>query len=174
MKAALIAFWLSLHPAADPSPATDSICSNNCQTSEAGQKFIQQWEGFVPVIYKDVAGLDTIGFGHLVIKGEKFQEPILPDDAAALMRKDLARIERGMHTGLKAALKQQQFDALASFTYNLGVGAFKSSTLLKRVNAGRHDDVPGQLLRWINAGDPPKPEKGLINRRKAEGVLYAS
>lgn len=174
MKAALIAFWLSLNPAADPAPATPALCAQNCTTSEVGQKFIQEMEGFVPFVYKDVAGLDTIGFGHLVIKGEKFHEPMLPDDAAAIMRKDLTRIERGMHTSLKTTLKQQQFDALASFTYNLGVGAFKSSTLLKRVNAGRHDDVPAQLLRWVNAGDPPRPVGGLITRRKAEGIMYAS
>lgn len=169
----LLALWLALSPAAPPPP---ELCSpyNKCQTSEAGERFIQEMEGFMPFVYLDVAGKPTIGFGHLVVRGEKFSEPLLPDDAAKLMRKDLNRIEGGMWGALNSPLKQQQFDALASFTYNLGVGAFKSSTLLKRVNAGRHEDVPAQLLRWVNAGNPPRPVNGLIKRRKLEGALYDS
>jgi GH24 family phage-related lysozyme (muramidase) len=94
------------------------------------------------VIYKDAAGYDTIGFGHLIKLGEKIQEPLF----------------------------QGQFDAVVSWTYNLGEGALKSSTMLKKINDGQHAQVPGQMKRWTRAGG--KGLKGLERRREAEAALY--
>jgi lysozyme len=67
-------------------------------------------------------------------------------------------------------LFQGQFDAVVSWTYNLGEGALKSSTMLKKINAVRHDEVPGQMKRWNRAGG--KVLKGLERRREAEAELY--
>jgi lysozyme len=67
-------------------------------------------------------------------------------------------------------LFQGQFDAVVSWTYNLGEGALKSSTMLKKINAGQHEQVPAQMKRWIRAGG--KVVKGLERRREAEAALY--
>jgi lysozyme len=67
-------------------------------------------------------------------------------------------------------LFQGQFDAVVSWTYNLGEGALKSSTMLKKINATRHDEVPGQMKRWNKAGG--KVVRGLERRREAEAALY--
>jgi lysozyme len=67
-------------------------------------------------------------------------------------------------------LLQRQFDAVLSWTYNLGEGALKSSTMLKKINAARHDEVPAQIKRWNRAGG--KVLKGLERRREAKAALY--
>jgi lysozyme len=67
-------------------------------------------------------------------------------------------------------LFQGQFDAVLSWTYNLGEGALKSSTMLKKINAARHDEVLAQIKRWNRAGS--KVLKGLERRREAEAALY--
>jgi lysozyme len=67
-------------------------------------------------------------------------------------------------------LFQGQFDGVLSWTYNLGEGALKSSTMLKKINAARHEEVPGQMRRWNRAGG--KVLKGLERRREAEAALY--
>ena len=68
-------------------------------------------------------------------------------------------------------LTQYQFDALVSFVFNVGVGAFGGSTLLRRLNQGDYNAVPAELMRWVNSGGTPLP--GLVRRRRAEGVLFS-
>lgn len=72
---------------------------------------------------------------------------------------------------MEVPLTQQQFDALVSFAFNVGNGAFCDSTLLKRLNAGQYDAVPAQLNRWVKAGG--KTLEGLVTRRAAEGALFS-
>lgn len=152
-------------------------CRNDCATSDAGVNLVSHFEGFSPFVYKDVAGYDTIGTGHLIIKGEKFKEPLLPDEADNLLRSDLKKTEKSINRRVKVSLKQNQADALISFTFNLGEGSLARSTLLKRVNAERHKDVPPQFLPWDKAWDPKVgarvPVKGLQVRRKIEAAMYA-
>ena len=64
-----------------------------------------------------------------------------------------------------------QFDALVSFVFNVGAGAFGGSTLLRRLNQGEYKAVPAELMRWVNSGGRPLP--GLVRRRQAEGVLFS-
>jgi lysozyme len=73
-------------------------------------------------------------------------------------------------TSVSAPLFQGQFDTVVSWTYNLGEGVLRSSTMLKKINAARHDEVPGQMKRWHRAGG--KVLKGLERRREAEAALY--
>ena len=75
-----------------------------------------------------------------------------------------------MNARMSVLLFQGQFDAVLSWTYNLGEGALKSSTMLKKINAARHDEVPAQIKQWNRAGG--KVLKGLERRREAEAVLY--
>ena len=83
------------------------------------------------MVYKDAAGYDTIGFGHLVRPGEKIQEPLLGEAAEKLLNKDIAPKAAAVNAHVSMPLFQGQFDALLSWTYNLGEGALKSSTMLK-------------------------------------------
>ena len=161
----IASLWLALQP----SPA--NACTPKCQASDDGLALIRTFEGYMPFRYIDAAGHPTIGFGHLILPGETFDEPLMGEAAEKLLRKDVGRIEKGMARFIATTLAQHQHDALASFSFNLGVGALSKSTLLKRVNASRHDEVPEQFHRWVYAGG--QKLRGLVLRRKAESIMYA-
>jgi lysozyme len=148
-----------------------------------GKKLLAEWEGFDPNVYLDVAGLPTIGVGHLLTKDELSAERIVVAGEAVdytgglteqqvydLLGQDLARFERVVNDSVAPDLAQNQFDALVSFSFNVGDGAFKQSTLLKRLNAQDFVDVPTQLRRWNKSGG--KVVQGLINRRENEIKLW--
>lgn len=158
------------HPP-EPTPKPKIERCEDCKASDAGIAFIQLWEGYDPFPYADVAGYMTIGHGHLIKKGERFDGPLLPPDAQALLESDLRTTERGINKLVSPPLRQYQFDALASFTFNLGSGALSKSTLLKRVNAERHADAAEEFLKWVFAGG--KKVRGLILRRNAESLFYS-
>ena len=88
------------------------------------------------------------------------------------MRSDLERFERGVNGLVKVELTKNQFDVLVSFAYNCGLGSLKKSTLLKRVNAKRFDDVPAELMKWTRGGGKVLP--GLVRRRRAEAEMWRS
>jgi len=157
-----------IEPKKVPSP-----CFKNCQLSEEGYAIIRLFEGYSPFVYKDAVGLPTIGYGHLILPGETFRTPLLPADGQRLLEKDAASKVRDVSAYVAVPLNRNQFAALTSFTFNVGSGALKSSTLLKKVNANQHSEVPVQLNRWVNAGGKKKL-KGLITRRLAEGELYVA
>jgi lysozyme len=143
--------------------------------SPAGVRFVAQWEGFRGHLYNDVLGHCTIGYGHLVHRGNcngsepaRFRHGLTQAQALDLLHADLAGFVDGVRAGLRVAVNQHQFDALVSFAYNVGVGGFTGSTLLRKLNAGNAAAVPGELMRWTNGGLP-----GLVRRRRAEGELFA-
>lgn len=92
-------------------------------------------------------------------------------DAEKLLRKDTKIAVSGVNRQTNVRLNSNQADALISFTYNVGEGALKKSTLLKKVNQERHDEVPPEFLKWNKAGG--KVIKGLTRRRIAEADLYS-
>ena len=145
-------------------------CLGNCKPSPAVVGVIKHFEGYSPVVYKDAAGYLTIGFGHLIKPGEKIAEPLLGDAAERLLQQDIAPKTVAVSARVSVPLFQGQFDAVLSWTYNLGEGALKSFTMLKKINAGRHEEVPAQIKRWNRAGG--KVLKGLERRREAEAALY--
>jgi lysozyme len=165
-KEALIALGLSASPADHP-PAP---CLHDCEISQPGIDFIKEYEGFYPYIYKDSAGYDTVGFGHLVKAGEKIKTPLLGEDAEKLFKADLAPAVNAVNRYVSVPLYDGQVGSLTSWTFNLGVGALKSSTMLKKINAAQHKEVPAQIKRWNKAGG--KVIKGLERRREAEAALY--
>jgi len=140
--------------------------------SANGLKKLMQWEGTILHIYKDAAGLPTIGTGHLIVKGEDFSAGITTEQAADLLQSDLMRFEDVVNSKVTVPLTQSQYDALVSFAFNVGVGAFRSSTLLKKLNAGDYDAIPEQLKRWNKAGG--KVIDGLTYRRRNEIALWNS
>jgi len=138
--------------------------------TEDGLKFLSEWEGCRLHPYNDAAGYPTIGVGHLICDGENFSHGISHDEAMQLLSNDVADAEEMVREQLSVVLADHQIDALISFTFNAGVGAFKRSTLLKRVNTGAYDDVPHQFSRWNKAGG--RILTGLVRRRKAEANLF--
>lgn len=153
--------------------------------SENGTKLLMEWEGFEKEVYLDAAGLPTIGVGHLLTQDERSSgkilingEPIRYNDGLTerqvedLLSQDLKRFEDGVNDACTVDLNQNQFDALVSFSFNVGVNAFKNSTLLKLLNQGKYDQVPDQLRRWVYSGG--RKIRGLINRREKEIELWNS
>ena len=84
--------------------------------------------------------------------------------------KDLKKFEAGVSESVTVPLTQNQFDALVSFVFNVGLGAFQKSTLLRKLNAGDYAAVPGELMKWTKAGGKELP--GLVRRRRAEAGLW--
>ena len=133
-------------------------------------------ENGLHVPYDDQAGLRTIGYGHLIKNGESFPpEGISEDDAESLLRTDLAHTEQGVEGAVTADLNDNQFGALVIFAFNIGLGGFRDSTALRRVNGGE-GDVPEAMRMWNKITDPNTGRKvvsnGLVNRRNAEVALY--
>lgn len=140
--------------------------------TQHGLDLIKRFEGFESEIYLDAAGLPTIGYGHLIRPGEHkmFEDGIRYEAAVALLIKDVQSAERSVLRLIDVPLTDGQFDALVSFTFNLGGGALQRSTLRRKANRGEHTEVPREFLRWVWAGG--RKLKGLLRRREAEAARY--
>jgi lysozyme len=143
-------------------------------TGKNGVLLIEQFEGFRAKMYKDAVGLPTIGFGTLIDSEDEkhlLTETITKEQAEVLLRKELVMIENKLKIMVTKPLSQNQYDALVSFAYNLGINNLKSSTLLKKVNVNPADKtIAKEFMKWVHAGG--KVLKGLEIRRKAESDLY--
>jgi lysozyme len=141
--------------------------------TQEGLDLIKRFEGFSPTIYICPAGYPTIGYGHVVRNEEKerFNAGIDQEQGEDLLRCDAQVAERAVLRLITVPLTDGQFDALVSFTFNLGSGALQRSTLRRKVNREEHEDVPAQFKRWVWAGG--RKLRGLYIRRKAESGLYA-
>lgn len=129
---------------------------------------IKEFEGFRSEPYKCPAGVWTIGYGHTadVKPGDKISEA----EAERLLRKDLIHYEAFVES-LNVSQKQEKFDALVDFAYNLGCVALEDSTLLKKIRACRPDkEICAEFMRWVYSGKKKLP--GLVTRRKWEADRY--
>ena len=142
--------------------------------SQAGLEFIAGYEGYSSTIYKDVAGLETIGYGHLIKPGEDFSNGVTEVQGLVLLKQDAQFAVNGVNRYTTVSLNQNQFDALTSFTFNVGAGALRNSTLLRMVNAGNLGAIPNSFMMWNKArvNGVLTPVQGLTNRRTAESNLY--
>ena len=136
--------------------------------SNNGKKLIKKHEGCRLKAYKCPRGVWTIGYGHT--NNVKPDDVITQDEAEELLKRDLKVHEDNVKRVVKIALTQNQFDALVSFEYNVGYGAFANSTLLKLLNAGNYNGASKQFERWVYAGD--RVLEGLVKRRKEEKGLF--
>jgi lysozyme len=143
------------------------------RTSLAGLNLTKEFEGLRLKAYKCPASVWTIGFGHTSEAGAPIVTPdlvITKTEAEEILKRDLVQYENSVSSMVKVPLRQRQFDALVSFVYNVGETQFSKSTLLKRVNAGRFDEVPAEFMKWTRGGGKELP--GLIRRRRAEVKLW--
>lgn len=140
--------------------------------TQEGIGLIKRFEGFSPTVYICPAGYPTIGYGHLVRETERYEQIITEAEAEDLLRRDVHAAENAVLRLIDVPLTDSQFDALVSFTFNLGAGALQRSTLRRKVNRQAHSEVPEQFMRWVWAGGNKLP--GLTIRRAAESNKYLS
>jgi lysozyme len=140
------------------------------KTGEKGLNLIKKFEGFRDKEYICPAGKPTIGYGHVILPSEHFPSSITKEEAEILLKNDLVSREKSLNILIKVVITQNQFDALISLIYNIGIENFKQSTLLKFINDKLFDKIPDQFRRWkyINK----VISKGLLNRREEEIKLW--
>jgi lysozyme len=137
--------------------------------SSTGLDLIKHFESFSPVPYLCPAHKLTVGYGHVVLRNENFTS-ITEEEATQLLQKDCGVAEDCINQSVKVPLSQDQFDALVSFVFNIGVGAFLNSTLLKLLNAHCYQDAALEFLRWNKSNGSVL--NGLTRRRQAERCLF--
>lgn len=140
------------------------------RTSDRGIELIKRFEGFADVAYLCSAGVLTLGWGHT--KGVKRGDTCTEEQATEWLRQDLVSAERSVSRLITRPLLQNQFDALVSFTFNLGGGALQRSTLRQKVNRMEDEAAAGEFLKWNRAGG--KVLRGLVLRRQAEAEMFAA
>lgn len=139
-------------------------------TSQYGINFIKSFEAFSPIPYICPGGSRTIGYGHVLAKGEYYSRITL-SDAEELLKHDLAIVETAIIRNINVALSQNQFDSLVSFTFNVGAGSLQRSLLRQKINYGSSiDDISYEFLRWVYANG--RKLSGLIKRRMLESRVY--
>ncbi len=143
-------------------------------TSKAGFNVIKQHEGRILTAYKCPAGIWTIGFGNTYYEdGTRVKEgdKITAQRAEDLFRNTLKIYEQAVWNLTRDDINQNQFDALVSFAYNVGIAALQKSTLLKHVNENPNDKrITTEFKKWIRGGGKVLP--GLVKRRQQESDFY--
>lgn len=145
---------------------------NMTKINKRGLNLIKEFEGLNTNAYRDAADVLTIGYGHT--KGVKEGDSITEQFAEIMLDKELREYEGYVDQMVNVPLNENQHAALVSFVYNLGPTNFANSTLLKRLNEGKYEDVPAQIKRWNKArvkGELTELE-GLTRRRQAEADLF--
>jgi len=142
------------------------------KVTKDGMDFLSDVEGLKLVAYLDTGGVPTIGIGSTRMFGKpvKMGLTCTVADAYHQCAMDIEESERIIHKLVKVPLNQNQFNALASFVYNVGEPQFTTSTLLKKLNAGNYTGAADQFLRWTF--DNGKHVEGLKNRRVKERALF--
>lgn len=140
------------------------------KTSEKGIELVKKFEGFNPQKYKCAGGFETIGFGHRLLPNENYSYISL-DCAQEILLRDLIRFEQSVTKYIIVDLFDYQFDALVSFTFNLGPAALQRSTLRCKINSGNYSEAHHEFLKWVYVRG--KKLNGLYKRRLAESEWFS-
>lgn len=138
--------------------------------SDKGLALTKQFEGLRLSAYQDGGGVWTIGYGHTkgVYKGQVISEA----QASSFLMEDVQEAVKAVNKYVTVPINQNQFDALVDFTFNLGVNALASSTLLRMLNSGNVSGAAAQFVRWNK--DNGVVVAGLTRRREAEAQLFSA
>lgn len=138
------------------------------KTSDRGLDLIRFFEQLRLTAYRDAVGVLTIGYGHTanVREGQRITEA----QADAFLAEDVSWAEDAVLNGVTTPLTQNQFDALVSLVFNIGAGAFATSTIRRLLNAGLYREAAEEFPRWRYAKG--KVLAGLVNRRAKERELF--
>lgn len=137
--------------------------------NKEGLSIIKQCEGCRLKAYLCPSLIPTIGYGHTI--GVKLGDIITQADAYRYLLQDIKRFEQAVSALVKVPINENQFSALVSFAFNIGVGNLKSSTLLKKLNLRDYKGCSNEFDRWVY-GSNKKPLEGLKKRRKLERELF--
>jgi lysozyme len=153
------------------------LSKKTMRISPKGVKLIEDSEGFEPEMYHDSAGLPTIGYGTLIDTIEEqylMTATITKDEALALLLKEMTGMEKQLNVMLSGVdITQNQYDALCSFVYNLGIGALRQSTLFRKLKVNPNDPtIEYEFTRWCHCDG--EVLVGLVIRRQKEADLYFS
>ncbi len=133
-------------------------------------ELIKTFEGFSPTVYICPAGYPTIGYGHVVWNWDGKQMKITEEEAERLLIEDLVKLEKNVKQLITVNMHEYMLDAILSFTYNVGIYAFRASTLRRKLNRGEFFDAAEEFLKWVFAGG--KRLLGLVRRRQVERALF--
>lgn len=136
--------------------------------SKNGTDLIKLFESLQLKAYYCPAGVWTIGYGHTL--NVKRMDVITEQEADCYLMQDLYQVENSINKLVRVKLTQNQYDALCSFIFNVGVGAFNKSTLLAKLNTGDYLGAANEFKRWNKAGGVIMA--GLVRRRQAEEDLF--
>lgn len=136
--------------------------------SQAGIEFLKRLEGVRLKAYLDSVGVATIGIGST--KGVKLGDVITMEECEKRLKEDLKVAEDAVNRMIGCPLNQNQFDALCSFTFNVGAGALSKSTLKRKLNSHDYTGASNELLRWVHGNG--RILKGLVKRRASEKALF--
>jgi len=141
------------------------------KTSDKGIEQIKHFEGFRTMPYNDGVGKMTVGYGHMIIPNDGcvVGSPITMGQATQLLVNDLHLAENCVNSA-NAEINQNQFDALVSFVFNLGCGAFKRSSLFQFLQKGNMEAAAQEFPKWSMAGG--RPNEGIKLRRLAEQACF--
>lgn len=137
---------------------------------QKGIDLIKSFEGLALKPYLCPAGRLTIGYGHVLKEEEAAALPITEADAEAILQEDVRWAEEAVKAYTKVEINQNQFDALVSFIFNVGRGAFFNSTLLRKLNRKDYEGAAKEFLRWDKINGTSS--QGLARRRRAEMELF--
>ena len=151
-----------------PRQTSTPSTSSSRQTNASGVNMIKSFEGLRLKAYQDAVGVWTIGYG--TTRGVRPGQEISEAQAEALLKSDLNRFERDVSQAVRVSINDNQFSALVSFTYNVGSGALRSSTLLRKLNSRDIYGAANEFPRWNRAGG--RVLAGLTRRRNAERALF--
>jgi len=132
-------------------------------------ELIKEFEDFRGEAYKCGAGKLTIGYGHT--GGVRIGDRITRKTAERILIEDIKKYENAISKNVKTALTPEQFNVLTSFVYNIGIGAFQNSTLLKKLNERDYLGAGNEMNRWIKVNGTII-SKGLVRRRAEEKKLF--
>jgi lysozyme len=140
--------------------------------NDAGVKQIAKFESFSPTIYRDSAGNQTIGYGHLITvsDGSIYDNGITQDQALKLLHADISTAEKSVNNLVKVPLNQNQFNALVSLVFNIGSGNFAKSSILRELNRGNYRQAASDFALYNRADH--KINIGLIKRRDIEASIF--
>ena len=145
------------------------------KVSNKGLELIKEFEGFSSVAYLCSAKKATIGYGNTFWEDGtpvKIGDQISKERAETLLKHVVDNFSVAVEVDIKIEVTQNQFDAMVSLAYNIGLGAFKNSTLLRQLNRGNFVGASQEFLRWDKSNG--KPLLGLTRRREREKLLFDS
>jgi GH24 family phage-related lysozyme (muramidase) len=164
-------------------PGTGPTLPTTGFVAKDAPQLLSKFEGTILKVYKDPTGSSYIGSGHRLTKEElekgvvkiggedvSIEAGLTEQQAQRLLQQDLQPIREQVEELVKVPLSVEQREALVSFVWNVGIGTFKGSSLLAKLNEGRYEEVPNELRRWTRVGGVALP--GLEARREAEISLW--